>query len=98
MESGDRAKRGGASTSSSVFPMVTKATLTGSVQSGKTPVVEYKEQTASAWSTAADVETSGASFSATIGGLRGGTAYDYRISVTMRKRAAARLPLPVRSL
>ena len=31
---------GGASTSSSVFPMVTKATLTGSVQSGKTPVVE----------------------------------------------------------
>lgn len=72
---------GGASTSSSVFPMVTKATLTGSVQSGKTPVVEYKEQTASAWSTAADVKTSGASFSATIGGLRGGTAYDYRISV-----------------
>ena len=59
---------GGASTSSSVFPMVTKATLTGSVQSGKTPVVEYKEQPASAWPTAADVKTSGASFSATIGG------------------------------
>ena len=72
---------GGASTSSSVFPMVTKATLTGSVQSGKTPVVEYKEQTASAWSTTADVKTSGTSFTATIGGLRGGTAYDYRISV-----------------
>ena len=61
--------------------MVTKATLTGSVQSGKTPVVEYKEQTASAWSTTADVKTSGTSFTATIGGLRGGTAYDYRISV-----------------
>ena len=71
----------GASTASSVFPMVTKATLTGSVQSGKTPVVEYKEQTASAWSTAADVKTSGTSFTATIGGLRGGTAYDYRVSV-----------------
>ncbi|MDD2951881.1 MAG: PCMD domain-containing protein [Parabacteroides sp.] len=69
------------STASNVFPMATKATLTGSVQSGKTPVVEYKEQTASAWSATADVKTSGTFFTATIGGLRGGTAYDYRVSV-----------------
>ena len=72
---------GGPSTSSDVFSMVTKAMLTGSVQSGKTPVVEYQEQGAPAWNTVADVTTSGSSFTATISGLRGSTTYDYRVSV-----------------
>lgn len=71
----------GPSGASDVFPMVTKATLSGSVKSGKKPVVEFKEQRASAWTTASEVTTSGTTFTALLTGLRGSTAYDYRVSV-----------------
>lgn len=71
----------GSSGTSDVFPMVTKAVLTGSVKSGKKPVVEYQKQGASSWTTVADVTTSGTSFTANVEGLRGSTTYDYRVSV-----------------
>lgn len=65
------------------FVMVGSATIKGSIQSGKTPVVEYKKQGDSSWQTvpASDVTTSGTSFTATISGLSGGTTYVYRVSV-----------------
>lgn len=74
---------GGSTGSSDVFAMVTRATINGSVQSGKTPTVEYRKQGASDWSTvpAANVTTSGTSFTATLTGLSGSTTYNYRVTV-----------------
>ncbi|MBR5296515.1 MAG: PCMD domain-containing protein, partial [Parabacteroides sp.] len=71
------------STSAEVFAMVTKATLTGKIQSGKTPVVEYKTQNSSTWNTlaASAVTTSGTSFKAQLTGLNPKTTYQYRISM-----------------
>lgn len=71
----------GGSSSSNVFAMVSRAFISGSVTSGKTPVVEYKEQSASEWLTASDVTTSGATFTAQLTGLKGSTTYSYRVSV-----------------
>lgn len=73
----------GAVGSSSVFPMCVNAYVTGTVQSGQTPVIEYREQSSSSWETldAASVSVSGTSYSATITGLTPGTAYSYRVSV-----------------
>ena len=73
---------GGSSTSNSdVFARVTSATLTGNIQSGKTPVVEYKEQSASDWQTVSDVSVSSTKFTANITGLSASTTYSYRVSV-----------------
>lgn len=76
-------EEGGSTGSSDVFAMVTRATVKGSVQSGKTPTVEYRKQGASDWSTvpAANVTTSGTSFTATLTGLNGSTTYNYRVTV-----------------
>lgn len=71
----------GSSSSSNVFAMVSRAMVSGSITSGKTPVVEYKEQSATSWQTATDVTTSGTSFTAWLTGLQGSTAYNYRVSV-----------------
>lgn len=73
----------GAVGSSSVFPMCVNAYVTGTVQSGQTPVIEYREQSSSSWETldAASVSVSGTSYSATITGLTPGTTYSYRVSV-----------------
>lgn len=72
---------GDTSTSPSIFPMMAETTLTGSIQSDKTPMVEYKKQVVSMWNTATDVKTSDTSFSTTVSGLRSDTAYDYYISI-----------------
>lgn len=75
-------KGGGSSTSNSdVFTRVTSATLTGNIQSGKTPVIEYKEQSASDWQTVSDVSVSSTKFTANITGLSASTTYSYRVSV-----------------
>lgn len=76
-------EEGGSTSSSDVFAMVTRATVKGSVQSGKTPTVEYRKQGASDWSTvpAANVTTSGTSFTATLTGLSGSTTYNYRVTI-----------------
>ena len=69
--------------SSSVFPMCVNAIVTGSVQSGRTPVIEYREQRSSSWETldASAVTVNGTNYSATISHLTPGTAYLYRVSV-----------------
>ena len=76
-------EEGGSTGSSDVFAMVTRATVKGNVQSGKTPTVEYRKQGASDWSTvpAANVTTSGTSFTATLTGLSGSTTYNYRVTI-----------------
>ena len=76
-------EEGGSTGSSDVFAMVTRATVKGNVQSGKTPTVEYRKQGASDWSTVptANVTTSGTSFTATLTGLNGSTTYNYRVTV-----------------
>lgn len=68
---------------SNIFPMTTKAILNGSIQSGKTPVVEYKKQSDTNWNTVptADVSVSGTSFTATLTGLTASTTYVYRVNV-----------------
>ena len=78
-----KTEEGGSTGSSDVFAMVTRATVKGSVQSGKTPTVEYRKQSASDWNTvpAANVTTSGTSFTATLTGLNGSTTYNYRVTV-----------------
>lgn len=76
-------EEGGSTGSSDVFAMVTRATVKGSVQSGKTPTVEYRKQGSSDWNTvpAANVTTSGTSFTATLTGLSGSTTYNYRVTI-----------------
>lgn len=71
------------SSSADAFAMTTRATVTGNVQSGKTPTVEYRKESEASWSTvpSANVSTSGNTFSATLTGLSASTTYKYRISV-----------------
>lgn len=74
---------GEAETSGNVFAMCTSATLTGSIQSGLTPTIEYREQNSSSWETlsAASIEVSGTSYTATFTGLTPSTTYQYRVTV-----------------
>lgn len=67
----------------SIFPMTTRATLTGSIVSGKRPEIEYKQANASSWSTlpASNVSVNGSRYTATFTGLTGSTAYQYRVTV-----------------
>lgn len=69
--------------STEAFAMTTRATVNGKIQSGKTPVVEYRKESETSWSTVppANVSTSGNTFSATLTGLSASTTYKYRISV-----------------
>ena len=76
----DKGNSGG---SSDVFPMTTKAILKGSIQSGKTPVIEYAAQSESSWKSvpSSDVSVSGTSYTATLSDLKASTTYKYRVSV-----------------
>lgn len=69
--------------SADVFPMTTKAILKGSIQSGKTPEIEYAKQSESSWKSvsSSDISVSGTSFTATLSGLSASTTYKYRVSV-----------------
>lgn len=66
-----------------VFARVTTASLSGSVQSGKTPVVEYKQQSENTWTelSSSAVTVRGTSYTAAFSGLQANTTYQYRISV-----------------
>ena len=68
---------------SNTFAMVGRIRITGNIQAGKTPVIEYKEKSASTWQTldAEAVTVNGTSYEAFITGLRGSTTYVYRIVV-----------------
>lgn len=69
--------------SAEAFAMTTRATVTGNVQSGKTPVVEYRKESETSWITvpSANVNVSSNTFSATLTGLSASTTYKYRINV-----------------
>ncbi|ADV45187.1 PCMD domain-containing protein [Bacteroides helcogenes] len=73
----------GASASAEVFPRTTNATLSGNIQSGKTPVIEYKKASDNTWNTLASsaVNVNGTSYTASLSNLSPGTAYQYRVSV-----------------
>lgn len=73
----------GSEATGDVFAMVSRAIINGSVTSGKTPVVEYKEQNASTWQTVDEknMEVKGGKFTATLTGLTGSTTYNYRVTV-----------------
>ena len=70
-------------TTAKAFAMVKRATLTGAVQSGKTPVIEYKKQNATVWTTlpSSAVQVSGTTYTASLTGLTANTTYQYRVSV-----------------
>lgn len=65
------------------FARTREVTVSGNIQNGKSPVVEYKKQNAGDWNTvpASDVKVTGTSYQATIGNLTPATAYQCRTSV-----------------
>ncbi len=69
--------------STEAFAMTTRATVNGKIQSGKTPVVEYRKESETSWTTvpSANVNVSSNTFSATLTGLSASTTYKYRINV-----------------
>ncbi len=66
-----------------VFSRATSATLKGSIQSGKQPVVEYRKSTDSNWTSqpSADITISGTNYTTDLQQLTPGTAYECRISI-----------------
>ena len=67
----------------SVFTRATSATLSGSVQSGKEPVIEYKKTTDSDWTTqlSSSIDISGTDYTTLLQQLTPGTEYECRVSV-----------------
>lgn len=65
------------------FARTTSADISGSVQSGKTPVIEIKKNSENDWTSVSqsDVNVSGTSFSVTVSGLSPDTQYDSKVSV-----------------
>lgn len=72
-----------ASSEVSVFTRATSATLSGSVQSGKEPVIEYKKATDSDWTTqpSSSIDISGTNYTTLLQQLTPGTEYECRVSV-----------------
>jgi len=72
-----------ASSEVSVFTRATSATLSGSVQSGKEPVIEYKKTTDSDWTTqpSSSIDISGTNYTTLLQQLTPGTEYECRVSV-----------------
>lgn len=73
-----------ASNEANVFARATSATLSGSVQSGKQPTIEYKKENESNWNTVSesDIEIKGTSYTATLKGLEPGTTYQCCIKIS----------------
>ena len=92
---------GNTSAALTAFAMSTQARLTGEVQNGKQPVVEYKKAGEAAWTALPETEVvvAGTSYAATLKGLTPGADYECRMSVdgnVMGEQAfttAAALPL-----
>ncbi len=72
-----------ASVTANVFPMTTRAMLSGDIQNGKRPTIEYKKDNESAWSTLASsaVTVSGTNYTAAFSSLSPATTYQYRVSI-----------------
>lgn len=73
-----------ASNEAGVFARATSATLSGSVQSGKQPTIEYKKESERDWSTVpeSDIEIKGTNYTAALKGLEPGTTYQYCIKIS----------------
>lgn len=71
------------SSSTKIFPMTTGAILSGGIQSGKQPVIEYKKARANNWGTlpSSAVTVTGISFTATLSALTPATDYLYRVNI-----------------
>lgn len=71
------------SSSTKIFPMTTGAILSGGIQSGKQPVIEYKKAGENNWGTlpSSAVTVTGISFTATLSALTPATDYLYRVSI-----------------
>lgn len=82
---------GAATADLKTFSRTTSADISGSVQSGKTPVLEIKKKNDSSWTTVSqsDVNVSGTSFSATVSQLSPNTQYDIKISVDGKEMSSA---------
>lgn len=82
---------GAATADLKTFSRTTSADISGSVQSGKTPVLEIKKKNDSSWTTVSqsDVNVSGTSFSATISKLSPNTQYDIKVSVDGKEMSSA---------
>lgn len=66
-----------------VFPMSTRATLTGDIQSGKQPSIEYKKENEDKWNTLASsaIQVKGTSYTASLNNLTPGTVYQCRVNI-----------------
>lgn len=71
----------GNSSSTESFAMTSRATVSGKVQSGKTPNVEYRKDSETSWNSVAssNISISGNTFTATLTGLSAATKYKYRV-------------------
>lgn len=67
-----------------IFPRATSASLSGSIQSGKRPVITYKKETDSEWNAVADadINVNGTSYTTTLQGLEPGTNYQYTVQIS----------------
>lgn len=73
-----------ASNEAGIFARATSVTMSGSVQSGKQPTIEYKKESESSWNTVpeSDIEIKGTSYTASLKGLEPGTTYQYCIKIS----------------
>lgn len=68
---------------SDVVARTTSCIVSGSIQQGKTPVVEYKKESESDWQQldTQHIQISGTKYTATLPGLTASTAYLFRVSI-----------------
>lgn len=64
-------------------PMSTSARLSGNIESGKTPVVEYRKEGTETWTEvpSSAISISGTQYTVTLSGLTPATTYQYRVSI-----------------
>ncbi len=76
-------KEGSVATTLKVFPMTSRAMVSGEIQGGKTPVIEYRKSSDNSWMTldASDVTVNGTEYSGMISGLDADTEYQCKVSV-----------------
>ena len=82
---------GAGSSELNTFARTTSADISGSVQSGKKPVIDIKKNSESDWTTVSqsDVNVSGTSFSTTVSQLSPDTQYDIKVSVDGKEMSSA---------
>lgn len=71
-------------TDTEIVPRTKNALISGSIQQGKTPQIEYRLKSESSWKTldAQYIQVSGTSYTATLPNLTPATNYAYRVTIT----------------